>query len=198
MSDVTRPMRGRREFLHALRALPLLALAPAALAKEASPAAQRADIRKMANTTLRRLYKAQPGARQAIANASGYAVFSNFGMKLFFAGGGSGTGMVVNRQTRHETFMKMFELQAGIGFGIKRFSVIFVFGSDEALAGFVDAGWEFSGQGTAAAALDESGKSLAGAVHVAPDIWMYQLTDKGIALELTAKGTRYYRDDALN
>lgn len=152
----------------------------------------------MANATLRRLYKAQPGSRRAIANAAGYAVFSNFGMKLFFAGGGSGTGIVVNRRSKRETFMKMFEIQAGIGFGIKKFSVIFVFGSNEALKEFVDAGWEFSGQGTAAAALDESGKSLAGAVHVAPDIWMYQLTDKGIALELTAKGTRYYRDDVLN
>jgi hypothetical protein len=28
--------------------------------------------------------------------------------------------------------------------------------------------------------------------------WLYQLTDDGLALELTAKGTKYYKDDALN
>jgi len=27
---------------------------------------------------------------------------------------------------------------------------------------------------------------------------MYQLTDKGLALEITAKGTKYYKDDDLN
>jgi hypothetical protein len=26
----------------------------------------------------------------------------------------------------------------------------------------------------------------------------YQLTEKGVALELTAKGTKYYKDDDLN
>ena len=31
-----------------------------------------------------------------------------------------------------------------------------------------------------------------------PGVWMYQLTDKGLALELTGKGTKYYKDDDLN
>jgi hypothetical protein len=39
---------------------------------------------------------------------------------------------------------------------------------------------------------------LAGAVSVMPGVWLYQMTDDGLALELTAKGTKYYRDDALN
>jgi hypothetical protein len=29
-------------------------------------------------------------------------------------------------------------------------------------------------------------------------IWMYQMTDKGLALEITAKGTKYSKDDDLN
>jgi len=29
-------------------------------------------------------------------------------------------------------------------------------------------------------------------------VWLYQLTDKGVALELTAKGTKYSKDDDLN
>jgi len=38
----------------------------------------------------------------------------------------------------------------------------------------------------------------AGAMSVSPGIWLYQLTDNGLALELTAKGTKYYKDDGLN
>ena len=57
---------------------------------------QKADIQKMANDTLERLYKAQPKSRNVIAKAAGYAVFSNFGMKIFLAGGGSGKGLAVD------------------------------------------------------------------------------------------------------
>jgi hypothetical protein len=39
---------------------------------------------------------------------------------------------------------------------------------------------------------------MQGAVLVMPGVWMYQLTDKGLALELTGKGTKYYKDDELN
>jgi hypothetical protein len=39
---------------------------------------------------------------------------------------------------------------------------------------------------------------VAGAVAISKDIWLYQLTDNGLAVELTAKGTKYYKDDDLN
>jgi hypothetical protein len=29
-------------------------------------------------------------------------------------------------------------------------------------------------------------------------VWLYQIADDVLALELTAKGTKYYKDDALN
>jgi hypothetical protein len=29
-------------------------------------------------------------------------------------------------------------------------------------------------------------------------VWLYQFTDDGLAVELTAKGTKYYKDDDLN
>jgi hypothetical protein len=29
-------------------------------------------------------------------------------------------------------------------------------------------------------------------------VWLYQLTDEGLAAELTAKETKYYKDDDLN
>jgi hypothetical protein len=39
---------------------------------------------------------------------------------------------------------------------------------------------------------------MAGAASVSDGVWMYQLTDKGVAVEITAKSTKYYKDDDLN
>ena len=72
-------------------------------------------------------------SKEAIQKSAGYAVFSNFGMKIFFAGGGSGKGIAVNNATKKETFMKMIELQAGLGFGVKKFSLVWVFETPAAL-----------------------------------------------------------------
>ena len=41
-------------------------------------------------------------------------------------------------------------------------------------------------------------EALQGALAVAPGVWMYQLTDKGLALEATVKGTKYWKDSDLN
>ena len=171
--------------------------APVAGAAE-DKAARQAEVRKTSQTALNELYKARPSARATIRSAAGYAVFSNFGMKIFVAGGGGGSGLAVNNASGHETFMKMVEIQAGLGLGVKKFRQIFVFESAEALRAFIDSGWEFGGQATAAAKDGNKGGAYQGAVSVSPGVWVYQLTDKGLALELTGKGTKYYKDDALN
>jgi lipid-binding SYLF domain-containing protein len=156
------------------------------------------DIRNMTHDTLQRLYKAEPKAKAAIHGAAGYAVFSNLGVKILVAGSGTGKGLAVNNKTKGETFMKMVELQAGLGMGVKKFSVIFVFDTEKALKSFVDSGWQFGGQATAAATTGTQGGAMAGAASVSDGVWMYQLTDKGVALEITGKSTKYYKDDSLN
>ncbi|MDP2828008.1 MAG: YSC84-related protein [Sulfuricellaceae bacterium] len=160
--------------------------------------AQRAEIRKTSKEILTKLYKVQPSARKAVGAAVGYAVFSNFGMKILFAGGGTGHGMVVEQATKKETFMKMVEVQAGLGMGIKKFKLVFVFQNQQALNTFINTGWEATAQTTAAAIGDDKGVSLQGAVAVSPGVWVYQITDKGLALEATIKGTKYFKNDDLN
>jgi lipid-binding SYLF domain-containing protein len=159
---------------------------------------ERAEIRKIAKETLARLYKLQPSAKSAVSKSAGYAVFSNFGMKIFVAGGGSGKGIVIDSKTKKETFMKMVELQAGIGMGIKKFRLVWVFENHKDVTEFINSGWELGGQTSAAAKLGDEGGAFAGAMSVSPGIWLYQLTDDGLALELTGKGTKYYKDEDLN
>ena len=158
----------------------------------------RAEINKMANETLSRLYKAQPQAKAVIPKAAGYAVFSNFGMKIFVAGSGTGKGVAVSNATKKKTYMKMVEVQAGLGIGVKKFRLVWVFENQKDLDAFINSGWELGGQTSAAAQASGKGSSFAGAMSVAPGIWLYQLTDDGLALELTAKGTKYYKDTDLN
>jgi len=159
---------------------------------------KQVDVRKSASETLAKLYKARPSAKATIKAASGYAAFSNFGMKILLAGGGKGQGIAFDNGTQKVTYMKMLEVQAGLGMGVKKFRTIFVFETKDAMDQFINKGWEFGGQATAAAKSGDKGGSYQGAVQVMPGVWMYQLTDKGLALELTGKGTKYYKDDDLN
>ena len=76
--------------------------------------------------------------------------------------------------------------------------LVFVFDTEPAFNSFVNSGWEFGGQSTAAAKTGEKGGAMAGAASVAEGVWMYQLTEKGLALDISATGTKYYKDDALN
>jgi lipid-binding SYLF domain-containing protein len=180
-----------------LAAACLIAGASLAVAEDTKEEKQQ-KVRTMAEKTLSRLYELRTSAKAGIESAAGYGVFSNFGLKIFVAGGGKGKGIVVNNTTKKETFMKMLEVQAGLGFGVKKFSNIFVFENEQALNNFVDQGWEFGGQATAAAKAKDKGASFQGAVSVMPGVWMYQLTDAGIAVEITGKGTKYFKDKDLN
>jgi lipid-binding SYLF domain-containing protein len=156
------------------------------------------EIRKMAQDTLQTLYKADPKAKSGVEKAAGYAVFSNLGVKILVAGSGNGQGIAVDNKSKKETFMKMLEVQAGLGMGVKKFRVVFVFDNEKVLNSFVNSGWQFGGQSTAAAKAGDKGVAIAGAVSVSDGVWMYQLTDKGLAVEITAKSTKYYKDDGLN
>ena len=119
-------------------------------------------------------------------------------MKIFVAGGGSGKGLALNNKTGERTYMKMLEIQAGLGFGIKKFKLVWIFLDAADCDEVVNVVLEFGAQATAAAAMGDDGSSIQGAVPVSDGVWLYQLTGSGLALELTAKSTRYFKNDDLN
>jgi lipid-binding SYLF domain-containing protein len=163
-----------------------------------SPEEKKAKIRQASQQTLQELYKLQPSAQGAIQKAAGYAVFKNFGTNLLVVSTAGGAGVATNNQTKKETFMKMISGGAGLGVGVKDFRVIFVFESEKAFNQFLDSGWSGSGQADAAAKAGTSGGAISGAVEVAPDTYVYQITKNGLALQLTLQGTKYYKNDDLN
>src|ERR1044072_1473729 len=82
---------------------------------------KQAEARKKADATLQRLYKARPSAQAAIKKAAGYAAFNSGGAKILVAGAGRGSGIAVDNKTQKVTYMKMREIQAGLGMGVKKF-----------------------------------------------------------------------------
>ncbi len=158
---------------------------------------QRNQVREMAREGLSALYEAQPGARYAIEHAAGYGVFSIYGIKIFFAGGMTGKGLVHDNRTHRDFFMKMVQAQAGLGFGAVKDRIIWVFETHSALKNFINAGWDLGGKAQASAMVQQQGGTFAGAISVAPGVWVYQLTETGLSAELTFTGTKYYKDSDL-
>jgi lipid-binding SYLF domain-containing protein len=157
----------------------------------------RQQVREVARESLASLYEVAPAARRAIERSAGYAVFSTFGVKLFFAGGTSGKGMVVNNRTSRETFMRMLQVQGGLGFGIAQNRLIFVFTTQEALNNFINQGWEFGAQANVSAMAGGQGGMFTGAASIAPGVYLYQLTQNGLSATLTVAGTKFFRDPQL-
>lgn len=171
---------------------------PAGVPSEAKIIQGRHQVREMSQDALASLYEVAPGARRTIERSAGYAVFSTFGIKLFFAGGTTGKGMVVNLRTHRQTFMKMLQVQGGLGFGVNQNRLIFVFRNEQALRNFINQGWEFGGQVNLSAMAGGEGGMFSGAAAVSPGVYLYQLTQTGLAATLTVGGTKFFKDGDLN
>ncbi len=158
---------------------------------------QKAHIDSMHKAVLNELYKVKPDTRVEIRDAPGYAVFSNVNLHMILASVGNGFGVAVDNAGGKKTYMKMGEIGVGVGFGAKDFRAVFVFQSREVMARFIDSGWAFGAQADAAAKAEEKGGAVAGEV-VLGGIKVYQLTETGLALQATVKGTKYWKDSELN
>jgi len=163
-----------------------------------SPAAKRAEIRKMRSKTLAKLYRIHPAARANVNGSAGYAVFSNVGINLILLSAAGGSGVAHDNRTGRDLYMKMVSGGVGFGLGVKDFRGVFVFHSHKAFKHFVNSGWEASAQADAAAKSGDKGGAAAGAITVADGVDLYQLTENGLALQATIQGTKYYKDDDLN
>jgi lipid-binding SYLF domain-containing protein len=172
--------------------------APLFAAEESEILQERYRVREVGQDALSALYEIQPSARHAIEHSAGYGVFSIFGIKIFFAGGNTGKGFVQNNFTKRYTYMRMVQVQGGLGFGATKDRIIWVFETQKALKDFVNSGWEFGGKAQLAAMVQDTGGMFSGAVAVSPGVHIYQLTETGLSAELTVSGTKYFKDGELN
>lgn len=187
----------KAKIINSLFALCILLVAGCATPQGDTATEQRANIRQMAQDTLAEAYRLNPGLQNRVKRAAGYGVFSNRGTKFLVVSSGSGYGLVRDNRTGQDTYMRMAEVGAGLGFGIKDFRAVFVFRDAQTLNQFVNSGWDFGGDvGAAAKTGSQGGQVSAGAS--AQGIEIYQFTDRGLELAATVAGTKYWRDEALN
>jgi len=162
-----------------------------------SAAEKRQVIIDMRSQVLGELYKLKPDVRAQVIKAEGYAVFSNANINLIFASVGGGHGVVHDNKNGKNTYMKMGEAGIGLGLGVKDFRAVFVFHSRDALTQFVEKGWAFGVNADAAAKASEKGAAVGGEATF-DNITVYQLTESGLALQATVKGTKFWQDSELN
>jgi len=166
--------------------------------KGESVQAKRNYVQQMKSETLARLYKEAPEARQKVASASGYAVFSSINSNLLLLSSASGYGVCVDRASGRNSYMKMMQIGVGPGLGIKDYRAVFIFKNREVLEQFVNKGWEFGGHADAAAKSGEKGGAAGGQASFEQDMEIYTLTEAGVALQATLAGTKYWLDKNLN
>lgn len=162
-----------------------------------TPEERRQAIRDMRQDVLTELFALRPDVRSQVQEAAGYAVFTNANVNVIFASFGGGIGVVRDNATRADTYMRMGEVGVGIGAGVQDFRVVFVFHSDEALERFMDVGLSVGGNADASARAGDLGAAVSGNA-IADNVSVYQLTQSGLALQATVRGTRYWRDGELN
>ena len=162
-----------------------------------TPGERRQAIIDMRNQVLADLYRVKPDVKAQINSAEGYGVFSNANINLLFASVGGGHGVVRDNKRGLNTYMKMGEAGIGLGIGAKDFRLIFVFHSRDALNQFVETGWAFGVNADAAAKASEKGAAVGGEATF-DNITVYQLTESGLALQATVKGTKFWQDTELN
>ena len=162
-----------------------------------TPQQKRQAILDMKQQVLTDLFKLKPGARSVVKNASGYAVFSNANVNLIFASFSGGQGVVKDNSSGKHTYMNMGEAGIGFGLGVKDFRAVFVFHTRSTMNKFINSGWEFGAHADAAAKAGDKGGAVGGEILI-NDITIYQLTESGLALQATVKGTKYWKNDELN
>lgn len=159
---------------------------------------KRDYAQQMRSDTIAELYQKKPEAKAKIENAPGYGVFSNININLLLLSSGNGYGIVHEKATSKDTYMKMRALGVGLGAGAKDFRAVIIFKTQEALDTFVEKGWEWGAHADAAAKSKEKGGEIGGEADITGSMEIYTFTEAGIALQATVAGTKYWKDKELN
>jgi len=189
-----------RVILLVLLAAGSLAVGPNAVAQsdekpkltEEQKEAERNARLKLAADGLERLYRIQPGARQVIEKAAGYAVFDVSAIYAILFVGQQGKGVLFDNATGKATYMLSARAGTGPGFGRQRVYQIFVFKTRGAMEQFVLAGGT---GGDVSASVSTGTDGMVRSFN--PEIDIYQVPESGMALQASWGGTVYSVDEQL-
>lgn len=154
---------------------------------------EREKTLTMAKTALGKLYATEPDAKAVIKGAAGYGVFDITTVNALIVVGARGPGVIFDNATGKPTYMQALRAGTGPGLGYQTLYQIFVFKSAEALDQF-KVGGKAGGDVGASATAGSTGKTIS----FNPYIDVYQLTEKGFALQANWGAAAYFVDPDLN
>ncbi len=161
--------------------------------QELKKESKQAKINEVAAETLESLFAENAKSKDLYDDAVGWAVFDNTKVAFGLSGGG-GKGVAVDKKSGQRVYMNMGTAGVGLGLGVNKFQVVFLFQDETTLKNFVDKGWQADAGATASA-----GKNAAEAkTAFVNGLAIYQLTEKGLMLNADIAGTKYWQDKDLN
>jgi len=173
----------------------ILSLAAGNALAQDDKAKKQSEIKKVTQASLQKFYKAKPELKGEVEKATGYAVFTTYGLS-FLLGGAGGKGIAHDNKTNKDTFMHLGQASAGAQVGIAESETLFVFPTQKALDDFVNKGWESSGSGSLQAGA--AGKSVGPASGGTTDALTYTLTKNGLQVGMAVAGMKIWKDKELN
>ena len=154
---------------------------------------KRVAIDEVAQETLQKLFSENANAKDLYDKAIGWAVFDNTKVAFGISGGG-GNGVAASKTSGKKAYMKMGTGGIGLGLGVNKYQVVFLFQDEKTLKNFIDKGWQADAGATASA-----GKHAAEAkTNFVNGLAIYQLTEKGLMANADIAGTKYWLNDNLN
>jgi len=168
--------------------------------KQKKIAKQRKQFDQNKSNALKEMYKAYPDSKAHLSKSYAYAAFANTGVNLFVLASGNGGGKAHNNTNGEEVYVKMISYGAGVGIGFKKYYAVFLFEDKAAYDIFLESGWAADGQADATADTGKEGEggSVAVGMTVATGVTLYQIADKGFAVQATLQGTKFVVSDELN
>lgn len=154
---------------------------------------KREKILAMADKGLSLLYESKPDAREAVEGAVGYAVFDTTSVNAILLVGANGPGVIIDNKTKEKTFMSTVRAGTGPGIGYQELYQIFIFKSAGAFDQF-KLGGKIGGDLVASTTVGTT--ALQASAN--PYISVYQVSQKGFALQANWGGAVFIVDDELN
>jgi lipid-binding SYLF domain-containing protein len=167
----------------------LIAVVAISAAPPRSKAASTAEIDAAVDATLRSFESQIPGARELAIKAAGILVFPSVVKAGIGFGGEYGDGLLIIRG-RPGGYYNLVSASFGFQLGVQERSVIIMFMTNEALAGFqASAGWKVGVDGSVAIVTLGGGGSI-DTDKITDPVIGFILDPTGLMLNLTLEGSK--------
>ena len=165
------------------------------LDEDGTPEEIRAEIDQMAASSLQQAFAEQPQANELFDVSAGYAVFDSREITLGVAAG-YGRGVAVSNMDSARTYMRMGTGGVGWQFGLGGFStkIIILFETEADFGQFITNGYDGTASGKAMV-VDETAQEAA---RFEDGRSIFVLSDRGLMVNASATGTKYWADEKLN